>query len=107
MRATKYYSNQDESRALTWIFSINEASIKVDDLIEQKKERKRTDHCIRSEIEETLLNYFDEAKISVLDDDGKHIGTCNTKGWKEDELTKKAVATVQKKLVQLSKINPN
>jgi len=48
-----------------------------------------------------LRAYFSESEIYILDKNNEHIGTCNTKGWREDRDTRKKVATVQQKLALL------
>jgi len=82
-------------------FSIDDASVKLDTLITQKR---AIDTEIRNEITDTLFAYCTHAKIPIKYNN-KVIGICNTEGWLEDEDTKREVGIVNQKLLMLTNSN--
>jgi len=83
--------------SLSMAFSIEEASVKLDDLMEQRKKGEKIDSETRLQISNTLMAYSGELKIWVFDKNDNPIGICDTKGWKEDEATKKTSRDSQTK----------
>ena len=95
-------------------FFIGEASKKINKLMKKREERliqtkkkEATDLHTFNEIKNILMSYISELRISILDENNNLLGVCDTKGWKQDETTRKEVYTVQQKLNLLIKSNWN
>jgi len=74
---------------LSMVFSIEEASVKLDDLMEQRNRGREIDLHTHDEILNILIAYSSEAKIWIFDKNDKHIGTCDTKVGKKMKPQKK------------------
>jgi len=75
---------------------ILEASSRLRTLLQKKEERAKEQEEIDrqdyNEINNILIGYVNELKISILDNNGNPTGICDTKGWKKDEVIKEEIA---------------
>ena len=86
------------------VFSLDEASIKLDNLEKQKKQGQEIDTKACNEVQNTLFSYATGSKIKIRKSANSNeiIGVCDTKGWQEDEDTRKEILTAYQRLSVLT-----
>ncbi len=110
------YAHFDESDTIQAIvpyfhysteFCIEAASIKLDKLIHQQKEKHKIDLPTYNEVKQILSSYKNESIISILDEKNNQIGICDTRGWQASKDIEEEVKYVKQKLIMLEKLNKN